>query len=38
MAFAPELAAGDRDKAGTTTLADFAPRGLFFRFAVALTY
>jgi hypothetical protein len=38
MTFVPELAAADRMKAGSTTLADFAPRGVFFRFAVALTY
>jgi hypothetical protein len=38
MTFVPELAAADRMKAGSTTLADLAPRGLFFRFAVALTY
>jgi hypothetical protein len=38
MTFAPELASADHDKAGRTTLADFAPRGLFFRFAVAVTY
>jgi hypothetical protein len=38
MAFAPALAAADRNKAGTTTLGDLSPRGLFFRFGVALTY
>jgi hypothetical protein len=38
MTFVPQLAAVDRMKAGSTTFADLAPRGLFFRFAVALTY
>ncbi len=38
MTFTPQLASADRAKAGTTTLGDLAPRGLFFRFAVALTY
>ncbi|MDB4979327.1 MAG: hypothetical protein JWM82_79 [Myxococcales bacterium] len=38
MTLVPQLASADRAKAGTTTLGDLAPRGLFFRFAVALTY
>jgi hypothetical protein len=38
LTLAPRLPAPDRDKAGTTTLADVAPRGVFFRFAFAVTY
>jgi hypothetical protein len=38
MAFSPALGAADRNKAGTTALGDLSPRGLFFRFGVALTY
>jgi hypothetical protein len=38
LALAPALPASDRDKAGVTTLADLAPRGVFFRFAIALAF
>ena len=38
MALTPALPSTDRDKAGVTTLADLAPRGLFLRFALALSY
>jgi hypothetical protein len=38
LALAPALPASDRDKAGVTTLTDFAPRGVFYRLAVALTF
>ncbi|HVZ74393.1 MAG TPA: hypothetical protein VHJ20_18560 [Polyangia bacterium] len=38
MTFTPQLAVADRDKAGATTLPDFAPRGGFFRLGLALTY
>jgi len=38
MALAPALPAADRNKAGVTTLADLAPGGVFFRFALALSY
>jgi hypothetical protein len=38
MVLAPALPAADRDKAGTTTLADLAPSGVFARFALALSY
>jgi hypothetical protein len=38
LALAPALPASDRDKAGTTSLSDFAPRGVFFRGAVALGF
>src|SRR5437773_2483503 len=38
LALAPALPASDRDKAGVTTLADLAPRGVFFRLALALAF
>jgi hypothetical protein len=38
LALAPALTAADRNKAGVTTLADLAPRGVFFRFALALAF
>jgi hypothetical protein len=38
MALSPALPSADRDKAGVTTLADLAPSGVFFRFALALSY
>jgi hypothetical protein len=38
LALSPALPATDRDKAGVTTLADLAPRGVFFRFALALAF
>jgi len=38
LALAPALSAADRDKAGVTTLADLAPRGVFLRFALALAF
>ncbi len=38
MALSPSLPSADRDKAGVTTLADLAPDGVFFRFALALSY
>ncbi len=38
MALSPALPSADRDKAGATTLADLAPSGVFFRFALALSY
>jgi hypothetical protein len=38
LALAPDLPAGDRDKAGVTRLTDLAPRGIFYRLAVALTF
>lgn len=38
IALSPALAAQDADKAGVTTFADFAPRGVFFRGAVALAF
>ncbi|HVU50798.1 MAG TPA: hypothetical protein VHL80_08935 [Polyangia bacterium] len=38
LALAPALPAPDRDKAGVTTLADLAPRGAFYRLALALTF
>ena len=38
MALAPALPASDRDKAGVTTLDDFAPRGAFYRLALALVF
>ena len=38
LALAPAVPAADHDKAGVTTLADLAPRGVFLRFAVALTF
>jgi len=38
LALAPALPAADHDKAGATTLADLAPRGVFFRFALALAF
>jgi hypothetical protein len=38
MALAPALPSSDRNKAGTTTLPDLSPSGIFMRFAVALTF
>jgi len=38
LALAPALPASDRDKAGVTTLDDFAPRGAFYRLALALVF
>jgi hypothetical protein len=38
IALTPALPASDRDKAGVTTLADLAPRGVFYRFALALSF
>jgi hypothetical protein len=38
LALAPDLPAADRTKAGVTTLADFAPRGVFYRLAVGLCF
>jgi hypothetical protein len=38
MALAPALPAADSNKAGVTTLDDLAPRGAFFRLALALAF
>jgi hypothetical protein len=38
MTFSPELPKGDAQKAGTTTFADLAPRGVFFRFVASVTF
>jgi hypothetical protein len=38
LTLTPQLAAADRDKAGGTRLGDLSPRGLFLRFAIAVTY
>ena len=38
IALAPALPSADRTKAGVTALADLAPKGIFFRFALALSY
>jgi hypothetical protein len=38
IVLSPALSSADRDKAGVTTLADLAPDGVFFRFALALSY
>jgi hypothetical protein len=38
MTLAPALPAADRNKAGTTTLPDLAPRGAFMRFAFAVSF
>jgi hypothetical protein len=38
LALAPALPAPDGNKAGVTTLADFAPRGVFYRLALAVTF
>jgi hypothetical protein len=38
FALSPALPASDRDKAGATSLADFAPRGAFFRLGLALGF
>jgi hypothetical protein len=38
LVLSPALPASDRDKAGTTSLADFAPRGAFFRLGLALGF
>jgi hypothetical protein len=38
LALRPDLPASDRDKAGVTTLSDLAPRGIFYRLALALTF
>jgi hypothetical protein len=38
LALAPALPGPDASKAGVTTLADLAPRGVFFRFALAISF
>jgi hypothetical protein len=38
LALRPDLPASDRDKAGVTTLSDLAPRGIFYRLAIAATF
>jgi hypothetical protein len=38
LGLTPDLPAADRDKAGTTSLGDLSPSGIFGRLAVALSY